>query len=366
MPHVQVEGLSKRYGSIKALEDINLEIRDKEYVSIIGPSGCGKSTLIKCMAGIVRPDEGQIFVDNQPMREVPIQRRSIGYVFQEVTLFPNMKILENVSYGPRVQGQTPQSTRTLVNELLNLIKLLDRAESFPSELSGGAQQKVAVARALASGSTLLLLDEPFGALDAKVRAELRYEVRKMTSDLGLTVLHVTHDQEEAMSISDRVVVMKGGRIIEDGVPLELYLHPGKIFTANFLGEANFLDAEVIGLTQAGSVVRLGKAHLQTVDKSGRVGQTVVIAIRPEFISIGKGTPDENCLTGRVVSIRFMGHAVRYEVEVEGVRTINVEHPLCLGELEIDLREEVALRVSPPDVMVYSVPGEGLENELQLE
>ncbi len=366
MPEVQLMGLSKRFGSITALEDINLDVREKEYVSIIGPSGCGKSTLIKCIAGVVAPDEGKILVNGQAMRNVPIQHRRIGYVFQEIVLFPHMRIFENISYGPRVQGQTSQSAEVLVDELLSLIKLVDRADSFPMELSGGAQQKVAVARALASGSALLLLDEPFGALDAKVRADLRYEIRKMVADLGLTVLHVTHDQEEAMSVSDRVVIMKAGRIIESGRPIELYLRPKMIFTANFLGEANFLQAKVIQQTSTGAVVQVGDLHLQTLDRNQKAGEDVIIAIRPEFLSITEGLEDENYLRGRVSGIRFMGHAFRYEVETVDGTTIHVEHPVCLGELEIETMDEVSLAVPPHHVMVYSVPELGLERELQLE
>jgi len=366
MPQVQIVGLTKRFGSIVALEDVDLDIRDKEYLSIIGPSGCGKSTLIKCIAGIMAPDKGKILVDDHAIGNVPIQHRRIGYVFQEIALFPHMRIIENVSYGPRVRGQTELSAKALVNELLNLIKLSDRVNSLPMELSGGAQQKVAVARALASGSALLLFDEPFGALDSKVRADLRYEIRKMTTDLGLTVLHVTHDQEEAMSISDRVVVMKAGRVIEDGTPLQLYLHPKMIFTANFLGEANFLRGRVSQQTSTGVIVQVEDTHLQTTDKTREVGQEVIVAIRPEFISVARGQSDKNCLRGKVVEIRFMGQVVRYEVEIAGGGTICVEHPTCFGELEIEPLDEVTLTTAPQHVMVYSVPEQGLERELQLE
>ncbi len=366
MPQVQITGLTKRFGSVTALEDVNLDIRDREYLSIIGPSGCGKSTLIKCIAGIFAPDKGEILIDGQAIGNVPIQRRRIGYVFQEIALFPHMKIFENVSYGPRVQGHTRQSAQALVDELLNLIKLSDRADSLPLELSGGAQQKVAVARALASGSALLLLDEPFGALDSKVRADLRYEIRKMTNDLGLTVLHVTHDQEEAMSISDRVVVMKAGKIIEDGTPLQLYLRPKMIFTANFLGEANFLRGTVIQQTSTGVVVQAEDTHLQTIDRTREVGEEVIIAVRPEFVSIARGHGDKNRLRGKVGDVRFMGQIVRYEVEIAEGRTMYVEHPICFGELEIEPLDEVTLGMSPHHTMIYSVPKHGLEKELQLE
>lgn len=366
MPDLRIVNLAKRFGPIMALEDINLDVHDKEYVSIIGPSGCGKSTLIKCIAGIIDPDEGEVFVDGKLMRHIPIQRRRIGYVFQEVTLFPHMSIIENVSYGPRVQGEKSQDSKALVTELLNLIKLADRADSFPSELSGGAQQKVAVSRALASGSTLLLFDEPFGALDAKVRTELRYEIKKMINDLGLTVLHVTHDQEEAMSISDKIVIMKGGRIVEEGPPLQLYMRPKKIFTANFLGEANFLKAKVTRQSDTGSVVKVGDMFLQTSDRTRKAGEEVVIAIRPEFMSIAPGFKGENTLAGRVVGTRFMGDMIRYEVEIASGKIMFVEHLICLGELDIQLEDEVALKIPKHLVAVYSAPERGLEKELQLE
>lgn len=366
MPDLRVAGLTKRFGSIAALENVNLDIHEKEYVSIIGPSGCGKSTLIKCIAGIIDPDKGEISVDGKPMNNMPIQRRRIGYVFQELTLFPHMRILENVSYGPRVQGQKLHDSRALVTELLNLIKLADRADSFPHELSGGAQQKVAVSRALASGSTLLLFDEPFGALDAKVRTELRYEIKRMTTDLGLTVLHVTHDQEEAMSISDRIVIMKKATIVEEGPPLQLYMHPKKIFTANFLGEANFLKARVTRQSDTGSVVQIGDMFLQTSDRTRKAGEEVVIAIRPEFMSIAPGFKGENSLVGKVVGTRFMGNMIRYEVEIVSGEIMFVEHPICFGELDIQLEDEVALKIPEHLVAVYSVPERGLEKELQLE
>lgn len=366
MPRVQIFGLTKRFGAVTALKDVSLDIKDREYVSIIGPSGCGKTTLIKCIAGIISPDSGDILVNGHTIRNVPIQHRRIGYVFQEIALFPHMRIIENVSYGPRVQGQRERDAKALVSELLNLIKLSDRADSLPLELSGGAQQKVAVARALASGSALLLFDEPFGALDSKVRTDLRYEIRRMTTDLGLTVLHVTHDQEEAMSISDRVVVMKAGRIIEEGPPLQLYLRPKAIFTANFLGEANFLKGIVVQQTSTGAIVQIEDARLLTTDKTHKIGEELIVAIRPELITVAEDQDDGNCVRGRVVEARFMGQAARYEVETVGGTKIHVEHPECLGELEIEPPQEVTLTVDPRHVMVYSPPEQGLEKELQLE
>ncbi len=195
MPKLDLSGVSKSYGSIRALSDISLHVEDKEYVCILGPSGCGKSTLIRCIAGINAPDSGQILIDGQLVEQTPIEDRRVGYVFQDIALFPHMSVRDNLSYGLAVRHAQSTEITTVTNEMLDLINMRDRSKSYPRELSGGAQQKVAVGRAIATGSHLFLLDEPLGALDAIVRAELRYELRKLASDLGLTVIHVTHDQE---------------------------------------------------------------------------------------------------------------------------------------------------------------------------
>ena len=246
MPKLDLLGLSKIYGNIQALADISLHVEDKEYVCILGPSGCGKSTLIQCIAGINKPNSGQILIDGESIEQTPIEDRRIGYVFQDIALFPHMSVRDNISYGLAVRHAEPTEITTITNEMLDLMNIRDRSKAYPRELSGGAQQKVAVGRAIATGSHLFLLDEPLGALDAIVRAELRYELRKLASDLGLTVIHVTHDQEEALSIADRVVVMKSGRIVEVGKPSEIYLSPRNLFTENFVGETNLLEGKVLG------------------------------------------------------------------------------------------------------------------------
>ncbi|MFI5449804.1 MAG: ABC transporter ATP-binding protein, partial [Candidatus Bathyarchaeia archaeon] len=201
MPELDLVGVSKSYGNIQALTDISLHVENKEYVCILGPSGCGKSTLIRCIAGINKPDSGKILIDGESVEQIPIEDRRIGYVFQDIALFPHMSVRDNISYGLAVRHAESTEITTVTNEMLDLINMRDRSKAYPRELSGGAQQKLAVARAIATGSHLFLLDEPLGALDTIVRAELRYELRKLASDLGLTVIHVTHDQEEALSIA---------------------------------------------------------------------------------------------------------------------------------------------------------------------
>ncbi|MEM2914326.1 MAG: ABC transporter ATP-binding protein [Candidatus Bathyarchaeia archaeon] len=366
MPSVRLINVAKRYGAITAAENINLEIEDKEYVCIIGPSGCGKTTLIKCIAGIIEPTEGEIYIDNKLVNNVPIQDRGIGYVFQEIALFPHMNIYENVSYGPTVKGWKTIEAEKLVEEMINMMELRDRVKDFPNVLSGGAQQKTAIARALSSRSTLLLFDEPLGALDAKVRTVLRHELRKMVKDLGLTAIHVTHDQEEAMSIADKIVVMKTGRIIEVGTPLELYLHPKKLFTANFVGEANFMIGEIQSVTSKGTKVKINGKILASTKKVDYKNSRVVAAIRPEFVVMKKHGETVSSWKGRIENKTFLGSAVRYEVRAESGDLIVVRHPLSFDAMKWKVGDYVDLVFSPYSVLLYPYPEEGLEKAISVE
>src|SRR5512136_3150167 len=225
MPNIRVVNLTKKFGNVTALENINLEVHDQEYFSLLGPSGCGKTTLLRLIAGLIEPDSGEIYIGDREVTDVPPEDRDIGFVFQTFALFPHMSVWDNVLYGPKVKNFNLKEAETIGDEVLELVKLHERLDAFPNELSGGMMQRIAVARALAAGAKLLLLDEPLGQLDAKVRNELRYDIRRMTNDLGLTAIHVTHDQSEAMAISDRIAVMKKGRIKQVGTPNELYMSP---------------------------------------------------------------------------------------------------------------------------------------------
>jgi len=256
MPKIQLKGVTKRFGKkILAVDNVSLEIQDKEYFSLIGPSGCGKTTLLRMIAGLIQPTKGEIYIDDTLVNDVPPEDRGIGFVFQTYALFPHMNVFDNVTYGPRVKAWEAKRAASLGRETLEMVKLDKRADAYPHELSGGMMQRVAVARALAAGSKILLLDEPLGALDAKIRNELRYEIKRLVEDLGLTAIHVTHDQAEAMAISDRIAVMKKGRILQVGTPYELYMNPQQIFIANFIGESNFLEGRVIGMEDDKTTVR---------------------------------------------------------------------------------------------------------------
>ncbi len=365
MPTVRLANLTKRYGKITAIERINLQVHDREYISIIGPSGCGKTTMIKCIAGLIEPTEGEIYIDGKLVNDVPIQDRGIGYVFQEIALFPHMDVYGNVSYGPVVKGWSQEKMRKLVEEMLNLVSLSDRVKDYPSELSGGARQKAAVARALSSGSLLLLFDEPLGSLDTKVRAVLRRELRKMVKDLGLTAIHVTHDQEEAMAISDRIVIMKAGRIVEIGKPLELYLRPKNLFTANFLGEANFITGETVKSGGEEFIVRFNGKQLILPKEMDPESRDVVVAIRPEFVRMKKTGKSSDPWTGKVENKIFIGSTIRYNVKLNSGELIIVKYP-AEERGGFNVGDNVKVRFPPEHVLVYPYPEEGLEKRISIE
>lgn len=333
---------------------------------IVGPSGCGKTTFIKCLAGMVAPSEGEIYFDGRLMTDLPPEERGVGYVFQEIALFPTMSVWDNVTYGPRVRGWSSERTRRTAREFLDMIKLEAREDSYPRELSGGARQKTGVARALASGSNLILFDEPLGALDAKVRVELRYEIRNLVRDLKLTAIHITHDQEEALSIADRVVVMKAGSFVEVGTPDELYEHPKTIFGANFVGEANFLEGTVLNADGETSTIEWGEGLLlESQNASPGEGERVVAAIRPESVIVQKGN-DEEGIRGFVETMDFEGETARYEVKIPGYGLFAVRIPFHRGSRPYDVGDPVVIKAPPNKVLLYPYPKEGLQKELDIE
>ncbi len=364
MPDLELKNVSKYYGKIKALDNVSLRISDKEYVCILGPSGCGKSTLIKCVAGINQPDEGEICIDGRPVERLPIEDRKIGYVFQDIALFPHMSVRDNVSYGLAVTHTESARLATVSSEMLDLINMRERAKSYPTELSGGAQQKVAVARAIATGSRLFLLDEPLGALDALVRAELRYELRKLASDLGLTVIHVTHDQEEALSIADRVVVMKSGRIAEVGAPAEIYLSPHELFTENFVGESNLLEGEVAESNETRCTINVEGVRFQTHSRARNVGQRVIMAVRPESIRLMPDT--SGGIAGRIKQVTFLGSLLRYVVSIRDSTELVVTVPNTTENRDFQEGESVGLAIPDAHILLFDYPAKGLENEIALD
>ena len=368
MPSVEVRGVVKTYSNIQALKGVDLKVKAGEYLSIVGPSGCGKTTLIKVIAGIVQPDKGEVTIGNRNVSDLAVEDRNLGYVFQEIALFPHMSSYDNVSYGLMVRGKSPEDRSSEVKQMLGMMALEEYASYYPNELSGGARQKTAIGRALATGSNLLLLDEPLGLLDLKVRTVLRYELQKLVKDLHLTAIHVTHDQEEALSISDSVVIMKAGNIVEVGEPKELYLHPKELFTAKFLGEATFMEG-IVKKEGKTITVDVNGLTLKAQNNGGKLGlgDRCVLAIRPEFVEIrnGKKTGSNKC-HGRIRIAGFLGDAYRYEVDADNGVTVIVKKPIVENEPDLKVGDEVTIYMAQKHILTFRHPGGDLEKELSIE
>jgi ABC-type Fe3+/spermidine/putrescine transport system ATPase subunit len=362
MPRIKLEHVSMKFGDITAVRDINLDVQSGEYVTILGPSGCGKTTLIKVISGIWTPTDGKVFIDGEDVTNVPIEDRDVGYVFQNIALFPHMTISDNVGYGKKVRAISKEETEPAVKEYLELVKMLGRAGYLPSELSGGEQQKVAIARALVSGSKMLMLDEPLSALDARVRVELRYEIRRIVKNLGITVLHVTHDQEEAMSVSDRIVLMRNGTIFETGAPLEIYREPKSIFAAYFIGETNLIECTVTQKSKTGkTTVRLRNGVEARVSKSiYNVGDPVVVSVRPENVYTAT-----DGLRAVVEDIVFMG--AYWRVRTDADSDDYIEYNVRSDSDEIPNRGDIVYLVFNKKMSkVFARPSEGIEEAIRLE
>jgi ABC-type Fe3+/spermidine/putrescine transport system ATPase subunit len=278
-----------------------------------------------------------------------------------------MNAWNNVTYGPRVKGFDTERSNTIGHEVLEMVKLHERLDAFPSELSGGMMQRIAVARALAAGAKLLLLDEPLGQLDAKVRNELRYEIRRMTKDLGLTAIHVTHDQSEAMAISDRIAVMKKGKVLQVGTPKELYMSPKSIFVAHFIGESNFLEGYVLSESDKETLIELrGGIKVSVANNVMKKGERVVLAIRPEVFVMEKGTKKgENSVLGVIERVGFEGTNMQYEVRLENQDLVVVVKPSLIGEW-FNIGEKVTLTFPPEKAHVFTYPEAGLREEMSVE
>jgi iron(III) transport system ATP-binding protein len=367
MPDVRLVNVTKKFGKIVAVDNVSLHIKDREYFSILGPSGCGKTTLLRLIAGLIEPDEGEIYIGDRLVNNVPPEDRDIGFVFQTFALFPHMNAWENVTYGPRVKGFNMHKAERIGHEVLEMVRLHERLDAFPSELSGGMMQRIAVARALAAGAKLLLLDEPLGHLDAKVRNELRYEIRRMTKDLELTAIHVTHDQSEAMAISDRIAVMKKGKVLQVGTPQELYMNPQSIFVAHFIGGANFLEGYIAEAEGKTSTIELrGGVKVQAINKGLSKGERVVLAVRPEIFTIKKGKAmGENSIPGVIERVTFEGTNIRYEVRLENQDLIVVVMPSLTCEW-FNIGEKVTVSFQPENAHLFAYPEVGLREEMAVE
>jgi putative spermidine/putrescine transport system ATP-binding protein len=311
MSFLTLNHVRKEFGESTAVEDFNLSVEPGEFVTFLGPSGCGKTTTLRMIAGFERPSSGRISIKGKDITDARPNDRNVGMVFQAYALFPNMTVGQNVGFGLKLKKEDKSDIASRVSELLELIHMPDKGSNYPHELSGGQQQRVALARALAIRPQVLLLDEPLSALDAKIRDELRNEIKRIQRQLNITTIYVTHDQEEAMALSDRVVVMSRGVMEQVGPPFQVYNYPETPFVAAFVGKLNRLEGHVINATTG--TVQVGPTTLRTTSEfQAQPGDAVTLMVRPEELDLGEG--EENQVTGTVESINFLGAIVRVRLE----------------------------------------------------
>lgn len=320
-PIIELRNVTKSYGNKTILKDLNLTINDGEFLTILGPSGCGKTTALRLIAGFEDLTGGAVILDGQDVSNVPAEQRSVNTVFQSYALFPHMTIFENVAFGLRMQKVPNDQIKPRVMEALRMVRLEDRAEQKPAQLSGGQQQRIAIARAVVNKPKVLLLDESLSALDYKLRKEMQNELKALQRQLGITFIFVTHDQEEALTMSDRIVVMSGGEIAQDGTPREIYEEPRNLFVARFIGEINVFDATVIERVDANNVkanVEGRICHITVQNMEVRPNQKVKVLLRPEDIVITELDEDESskAIIGHITDRNYKGMTLESSVELD--------------------------------------------------
>jgi putative spermidine/putrescine transport system ATP-binding protein len=354
--HIQLQGVVKRFGSTIAVAGVSLDVARGSLTTVLGPSGCGKTTLLRLIAGFVEAEEGDILIGGESQRGLPPYLRKTSTVFQEYALFPHMSVFDNVAYGLRLRRLPRAGVAEKVRRTLGLMQLEGLEKRLPRELSGGQQQRVALARSLVVEPEVLLMDEPLSNLDAKLRVSVRSEIREIQERVGITTLYVTHDQEEALAISDTIAVMQSGRVMQVGSPREIYDRPADPFVAAFVGQVNLLSAIVDA-----DGVRLGSLAFPLPPEAPPIkpGSRVLLALRPEAIRIGAGSDGRKELTGRIVSVTYLGPTVRYRIELAGQR-LTVDDPDPAGRPL--LQGQITLAFDPARMRLWPATAEGL-NEL---
>ena len=357
MPGVTIRGLTRRYGDVAAVENLDLQVKPGELLALLGPSGCGKTTTLRLVAGFLKPDAGEIWVGERclssPSTVVPPERRRMAMIFQSYALWPHMTVAQNVAYGLRFNGVPGPERGRRVKEMLKVVQLDGYEGRYPGELSGGQQQRVAVARALVVEPEILLLDEPLSNLDANLREEMRFEIRRLHEAFGITTLYVTHDQAEAMVISDRVAVLDKGRVVQVGTAEELFERPHTRFVAQFIGKTNLID----GVATTPDTVTRGALRLRVAGAALTPGASVTVSIRPHRIQLTPGvapapdagsdgsTRDENRLGGTIQRASYLGDIVDYEVQLAG------------SDVLLRVAGPASLRLRPGEVVSLRVPAE---------
>ncbi|MCR4408379.1 MAG: ABC transporter ATP-binding protein [Anaerolineae bacterium] len=324
MPALRLVNLTKRFGKTVAVQDVSLEIRDGEIMTLLGPSGCGKTTTLRCIAGLLSPDEGDIYLDDRRVTDLPPEKRGIGLVFQNYALWPHMTIYENLAFGLRLRKIPKDEIQRKVSEVLATVRLSGFEQRYPRQLSGGQQQRVALARALVIEPSVLLLDEPLSNLDAQLREEMRFEIRELQRKFGITTVYVTHDQAEALVLSDRITVLHGGKITQVGTPKDIYNRPSNKFVAGFIGLTSFIEGTVVGFdeTRGYAIVKTSDGlEVQARSTGLHSQQKVTLAVRPEHIELLPGSQglsragEVNVFEGVVLRMAYLGDTIDYRVRV---------------------------------------------------
>jgi len=324
---VELTGITKRFGPLKAVDDVSLAIAEGDFFTLLGPSGCGKTTLLRTLAGFHTPDAGEIRFDGRVINDIPPHRRQTGMVFQNYALFPHLTVFDNIAYGLKARKVPRREIEARIGEVIRSVQLEGLEDRAPSKLSGGQQQRVALARALVISPSILLMDEPLSNLDAKLRVSMREEIRRIQKGLGITTVYVTHDQEEAMAVSDRIAIINRGRLEQVGTPAEIYFRPESRFAAEFMGGRNILDLELAGYDEGNAMIAASAGEARILVRGGKPpGGRVVLSVRPEWIRVCTGpSPGEtNCLSGVVLGSTFLGSMVRYRVSGPGGTPIVIE------------------------------------------
>jgi putative spermidine/putrescine transport system ATP-binding protein len=321
---LELQKVSKHYGSSKAVDEVSLQLPEGQFICFLGPSGCGKTTLLRMIAGLIEPTAGRILMKGNDLADVPVHKRNFGMVFQSMALFPHLSVAENIAYSLKFRTMDRNAKKRRVTELLELIKLSGTGNRSISQLSGGQRQRVAIARALAQEPSLFLMDEPLSALDAQLRDHMQVELRQLQQKLKITTILVTHDQREAMTISDMIVVMGGGVVQQVGPPMDIYSKPANRFVASFIGQSNLIDAEILDHNHVRVAGKILSVAVSAAER--RPGQRHSLMIRPENVGIALGTPGapaDNTLEGRVVFVRNIGASVEVHIACAGFDMIAV-------------------------------------------
>ncbi len=361
-PIVRAEELIKDFGDVRAVNGISFEIEEGEFFSLVGPSGCGKTTTLRMIAGFEKPTDGDIHIADERVNETPPYGRDTGMVFQGYALFPHKTVGENVGFGLKMEGVPEEERADRVADVLDLVNLPGYEERYPSELSGGQQQRIALARALVIEPSVLLLDEPLSNLDLKLRKQMRFELKRIQQELGVTTIYVTHDQEEALSMSDRVLVMNDGEAEQIDDSLSIYNEPATEFVADFIGEANLFDGTVVSQTDAGIDVDLDDIGVEArvaangVSQDGPLadGTEVTISVRPENVSLSESTDDvtgtTNRVRGTIRSYTFLGKVTRFLIDVNGEELL-VEVPGRAGQRRFESGDSIVVTWDPKESIV---------------